>query len=143
MSTYHVFISHAWAYSERYYGVVNLLDIASNTDSDFDYVDYSVPKHDPAVDPNSEVGIRQLTAILKNQIARASSVIVPAGMYVNNRYWIQKEISLAKNGFEKPKKIIAIRRRGQQRTPQDLIDLSDQLVSWNSGSLAKAIAGIS
>lgn len=143
MATYHVFISHAWSYSERYHDVINLLDRASEACFDFNYIDYSVPKHDPAVDPCSEVGVRKLTAILKSQIARASSIIVPAGMYVNNRYWIQKEIRLAQTGFEKPKRIIAIRRRGQQRTPQDLIELSDQVVSWNSISLAKAIAGFS
>ncbi|MPQ93229.1 TIR domain-containing protein [Thioclava sp. JE_KL1] len=142
MPKYHVFISHAWSYSDRYTGVINLLNIAKTKVKNFDYVDYSVPEHDPAVDPNTEVGERKLTALLQAQIARASSVIVPAGMYVNNRFWIQKEIDLAKHGFNYPKRLIAIRRRGQQRTPQDLIEIADQVVSWSSTSLARAVADI-
>jgi hypothetical protein len=142
MSTYHVFVSHAWAYSERYFSVIRLLDLASSNDSDFEYVDFSVPKHDPLIDPNTEVGKSKLTGLLKAQIARASSIIVPAGMYVNNRYWIQKEIDLAQCGFSQPKKIIAIRRRGQERNPQELFNIADQIVNWNSLSLANAVAGV-
>lgn len=142
MATYNVFVSHAWTYSDRYKGVIGLLDTASGKYSDFDYVDYSVPKHDPLIDPNTTVGKQKLTEMLKAQIARASSVIVPAGMYVNNRYWIQKEIDLARNGFSQPKRIIAIRRRGQERNPQELLDIADRVVNWNSNSLAKAVAGL-
>lgn len=142
MATYNVFVSHAWTYSDRYNGVIGLLDTATDKYSDFDYVDYSVPKHDPLVDPNTNVGKQKLTELLKAQIARASSVIVPAGMYVNNRYWIQKEIDLARNGFAQPKRIIAIRRRGQERNPQELLDVADRVVNWNSASLAKAVAGL-
>ena len=142
MATYNIFISHAWQYSDRYYDTIRLLDNAASKYSDFDYVDYSVPKHDPLIDPNTEIGNRKLTQLLRNQIAKASSIIVPAGMYVNNRYWIQKEIDIAVTGFQSPKRIIAIRRRGQQRTPQELIELADRTVKWSSTSLAKAVAGL-
>jgi hypothetical protein len=142
MTTYNVFVSHAWHYSDRYIGVIGLLDKAAEQYSNFAYVDYSVPRHDPLIDPNDEVGNRKLRELLKNQIARASSIIVPAGMYVNNKYWIQVEIDIAKKGFEYPKRLIAIRRRGQQRDPQELIDQADLVVNWNSTSLAKAVAGI-
>lgn len=142
MPTYNVFISHAWAYSERYAGVIRLLDTAKENYSDFDYTDFSVPKHDPLIDPNEIVGQRKLTTLLKNQIAKASSIIVPAGMYVNNKFWIQKEIDIALRGFVSPKRIIAIRRRAQVRDPQDLIDQAEYVVNWNNTSLAKAVAGI-
>lgn len=142
MPTYHVFVSHAWSYSERYTGVVNLLQTAANTYSDFDFRDYSVPKSDPLVDPNTEVGVRKLTALLRAQIERASSIIVPAGMYVDNRFWIQKEIEIARTGFQYPKRLIAIRRRGQMKDPQDLMEMADVVVNWNSQSLARAVAGL-
>lgn len=141
MPTYHVFVSHAWSYSERYEGVIRLLDAAAAADNNFRYIDYSVPRYDPLIDPNEPVGQRRLIELLKNQIARASSVIVPAGMYVNNRFWIQKEINLAKTAFLVPKRLIAIRRRGQERDPQDLLDQADHVVNWNSRSLAQAVAG--
>ncbi|UTH49558.1 TIR domain-containing protein [Loktanella salsilacus] len=143
MPTYNIFVSHAWSYSERYHGVIKLLNTAKGKFSDFDYVDYSVPAHDPLIDPNEEVGKRKLTELLKAQIAKASSIIVPAGMYVNHRYWIQKEIDLAKNGFQSPKRIISIQHRSQQRSPQSLIELSDVEAKWGSTSLAKAVAGLS
>jgi len=142
MPTYNVFVSHAWKYSERYHGVISLLDGAKGKYSDFDYVDYSVPSHDPLINPNEEVGKRKLTELLKAQIAKASSIIVPAGMYVDHRYWIQKEIDLALNGFQKPKRIIAIKHRTQKRTPQSLLEMASVEASWRSDSLAKAVAGL-
>ena len=41
--TYHLFISHSWAYSDAYEKLIGLLD----KDSSFAYTNYSVPKDDP------------------------------------------------------------------------------------------------
>lgn len=142
MASYDVFVSHAWEYSERYFGVIGLLDTAKANLSWFSYRDYSVPKHDPIVATDEQVKIAKLTALLKEQIRQASVVIVPAGMYVNNRFWIQKEIDLAKKGFLYPKPLVGIRRRGQQRTPAELEEQCDAMVNWNSGSLATAIRDV-
>jgi hypothetical protein len=60
-------------------------------------------------------------------------------MYVNNRFWIEKEIDMARTSFTKSKPIIALRRRGQQRDPQDLMDIADEIINWNSNSLANSI----
>ena len=136
---YNVFVSHAWSYSDRYRGTVNLLDTAKENLTWFDYKNYSVPKHVPIVDPSEAVKIAKLTALLKEQIRLASVVIVPAGMYVNNRFWIEKEIDMARTSFTKSKPIIALRRRGQQRDPQDLMDIADEIINWNSNSLANSI----
>jgi len=136
---YDVFVSHAWDYSERYFTTVGLLDTAQANIEDFSYRNYSVPEHAPIVDPSEAVRTAKLRALLKEQIRQSSVVIVPAGMYVANRFWIQEEIDIAKNGFLYPKPIIAIRRRGQERTPQDLIDQANQTVNSNSNSLAAAI----
>lgn len=136
---YNVFVSHAWSYSERYIDTLRLLNTASENISWFNYRNYSVPEHDPIVDPRESVKIAKLTELLKEQIRLASVVIVPAGMYVNNRYWIQKEIDLARNSFTNCKPIIALRRRGQQRDPQELMDIADEKINWNSNSLANAI----
>jgi hypothetical protein len=142
MSIYDVFISHAWEYSERYWGVLNLLDIAKQNLRWFDYRNYSVPKHDPIADPDEKVRIAKLTALLKEQIRQASCVIIPAGMYVNNRFWIQKEIDLAKTAFLIPKPIVGIRRRSQQRTPEELVKQAEEMVNWNSNSLAEAVRSV-
>lgn len=131
-----LFISHAWLYSDRYDGVVRLLNNADN----FQWKNHSVPQHDPAIDPNTDFGRNKLIQALRNQIQTTNCIIVVAGMYVNARYWIQKEIEIAK-GWNKP--IVSIRRRGQQRTPQDLVDISDKTVNWNTSSLVSAIREVS
>ncbi|EJB01741.1 TIR-like domain-containing protein (DUF1863) [Rhizobium leguminosarum bv. trifolii WSM597] len=136
---YDVFISHAWSYSERYAGVIRLLDIASSNLSWFSYRDYSVPRNEPIIAPNETVRNSVLKGRLKEQIRQASCVIVPAGMYVNDRFWIQTEIDLALNAFMYPKPIIGIRRRSQQRTPVELERQANVMVNWNSNSLATAI----
>ncbi|QGG93347.1 hypothetical protein GH983_22145 (plasmid) [Agrobacterium sp. MA01] len=91
------------------------------------------------VAPNEAVRISLLKGKLKEQIRQASCVIVPAGMYVNERFWIKTEIDLALNEFMYPKPIIGIRRRNQQRTPVELEQQADIMVNWNSNSLARAI----
>jgi hypothetical protein len=136
---YDVFISHAWSYSERYEGVIRLLDSATQNLPWFAYRDYSVPRNEPIVAPNENVRISVLKGRLKEQIRQASCVIVPAGMYVNDRFWIQTEIDLALNAFIYPKPIIGIRRRNQQRTPVELEQQANVMVNWNSNSLASAI----
>lgn len=136
---YDVFISHAWSYSERYEGVIRLLDTASQNLPWFGYRDYSVPRNSPVVAPSEQVRVSILTDRLREQIRQASCVIVPAGMYVNNRFWIQTEIDIALTGFSRRKPIIGIRRRNQQRTPVELEQQCDRMVNWNSNSLATAI----
>jgi len=132
MRTYDIFISHAWAYDERYEGIVRLLDSASG----FSWRDYSVPRSAPVVDRNSRIGVIVLTARLREQIRQSSCFILVAGMFIHHRNWVQREIEIAKN-FRKP--IIAVRRRGQLRTPLEVESYADQTVNWNSNSLVMAI----
>jgi tetratricopeptide (TPR) repeat protein len=66
MTTYHIFISHAWKYSEAYEKVVGWLDEAA-ADGEFKWKNYSVPEHDPLIDPNTTIGKNKLKAMLKNQ----------------------------------------------------------------------------
>lgn len=136
---YDVFVSHAWAYSDRYWDTIRLLDTAAANLTWFSYRNYSVPKHDPIMAPTETARIAKLTDLLKEQIRQSSVIIVPAGMYVNNRFWIQTEINLARNAFTKAKPIIALRRRGQQRDPEELMSIADAKINWSSSSLADAV----
>lgn len=136
---YDVFVSHAWSYSDRYWDTIRLLETAAANVQGFSFRNYSVPRHDPITAPSEAIKIAKLKALLKEQIRQSSVVIVPAGMYVNNRFWIQAEIDIAKTGFLRPKPIIALRRRGQQRDPEDLMAIADAQINWNSNSLAEAI----
>lgn len=63
---YRLFIRHAWAYNADYYRMVDLLDKAPN----FNYSNYSVPKHDP-LDPDAK-----LKEELRQQIRPVEVVVV-------------------------------------------------------------------
>lgn len=129
---YDLFISHAWTYSERYDGIVRLL----NSVPGFHWRDYSVPQNAPLVDSNTLIGKRILTGLLDEQIRQSSCFILVAGMFVHHREWVQIEIDIAR-AYGKP--IVAVRRRGQERTPVEVEALSNAIVNWNANSLVNAI----
>lgn len=128
LKTYDLFISHSWDYNSEYYSLVEKLEQHSN----FYFRNYSVPEHD-ALDTKTNT---QLEEALYRQIKPVNVVIVLAGMYVNHRKWIQKEIEIAQY-YNKP--IIAIRPRGAERIPQELSDIANVIVNWNTDSIVEAI----
>ena len=128
LKIYNLFISHAWDYNSDYY---NLVDLLSNYPY-FNFKNYSVPQHDAL---NTKTNW-ELEEALNRQIAPTSVVLIIAGMYYNNRKWIQKEIEIAKS---KGKPIIVIRPRGAERMPSELISDDYIRVNWNSSSIVQAI----
>lgn len=129
---YDIFISHAWSYDDRYKGIINLLD----SDPSFKYRNYSVPKHDPLVDPSTAIGKRVLEDMLSEQIRQCSCFILASGMYVYHKEWIQIEINWALK-YKKP--IVSIKRRGAQITPKYVEEVSTRLVGWQARSIVSAI----
>lgn len=128
LKTYDLFISHSWDYNEEYYSLEQRLKDYPN----FMYRNYSVPEHDAL---NTKTNA-QLEQALFNQIKPVNVVIVFGGMYVNYRRWIQKEIEIAQY-YNKP--IIAIRPRGAERMPQELVNVADVTVNWNIDSIIDEI----
>ena len=129
--TYNLFISHSWTYSDAYKELVSLLD--SNTS--FNYRNYSVPKDAPVHIANSQA---QFRAAIRNQIQHASCVLILAGMYSTYSKWINIEIELAN---EMGKQIIAIEPWGAERTSTVVKKNADKIVRWNSSSIISAIRG--
>lgn len=132
LKTYDLFISHAWFYSKGYNRVVELLNDANN----FQWRNYSVPEHDPVVDPNTETGKRKLTKELDQQIRPVNCFLVMAGIYASYKYWIQKEVEIAQS-YGKP--IIGLIPWGQERTPAYIQNVADEMVNWNTSSIVSAI----
>lgn len=128
LKTYDLFISHAWTHNAEYDRLVKMLNDAPN----FKWRNYSVTKQDP-LDVNNDA---KLTAALKRQIRPVNCVLILAGMYVNHRKWIKKEIAIAQD-LNKP--IVGIKPWGQQRTPVEVQDAADIMVGWNTSSIVKAI----
>lgn len=123
-----LFISHAWKYSDRYKRAVDFLNGAQN----FKWSNFSVPEDDAF----EGMSTSQLAEQMRRQIRPVQCVVIVSGMYVNHSGWIQFEMDFAKE-LEKP--ILGIRRWGEQRTPQSVVDCADEMVNWNSASIVAAI----
>lgn len=135
--TFNIFISHAWKYSSEYSRLEALLNsVRENPLRKFNYKNYSVPKHNPLVDPKTEVGFRKLKSELDGQISPTSCVLIISGMYVAYRPWIQLEINIA-NKYHKP--IIGVIPRGQINIPLEVKNSAYELVGWNTESIVAAI----
>lgn len=132
LKTYDLFISHAWRYNKSYYDLVELLKNANY----FSWRNYSVPEHDPVIDPDTPAGKKKLTEALKAQIKPVNCVLIISGMYAAYSEWIQTEIDLA---LSYPKPIIAVRPWGQERVPTAVQNAAKTTVGWNTDSIVKAI----
>ena len=131
MSTYNIFISHSWSYSDQYQGLVKLLDNASY----FSYKNYSVPKDDPIHNASNTY---ELKNAIRKQMQPASCIIILAGVYATYSNWIDIEIELAK---EMGKRIIAVEPWGAEKTSIIVKNSADQIVGWNTSSIVDAIKG--
>ncbi|MHA1556610.1 MAG: TIR domain-containing protein [Candidatus Heimdallarchaeota archaeon] len=126
-----LFISHSWDYSEDYVNLVNFL----RRIEDYDFYNYSVPKHNPL----SADTDKKLLDELCDQLRGCHILIVLATMRPTYSEWIQKEILIA-NVYDKA--VLAILPRGQKRVASIITTYSDKLVKWNVKSIRKAIIEI-
>ena len=126
-----LFISHSWEYSDEYVRLVNFL----RRIKDFDFYNYSVPKHNPL----SADTDKKLLDELCDQLRGCNILIVLATMRPSYSEWIQKEILIA-NIYDKP--VLAIMPRGQERISSIITKYSDKIVRWNTRSIRRAIIEI-
>lgn len=131
-STYNLFISHSWAYSDGYEKLIDLLEAKSY----FSYKNHSIPKDDPI---HSAPHDYQLYDAIKNKINGTHVVLIMAGVYSSYSKWIDKEIKIAQGGFANPKPIIAIEPWGSEKTSQKVKGVADKIVGWNTDSIVSAI----
>lgn len=129
---YNIFISHSWAYSNAYTGLIALL----NKDASFSYRNYSVPKDNPIHNAPTD---KQLYDAIKKQVSGCHVIIILAGVYSSYSKWINKEIDIAKNGFATVKPIIAVEPWSSEKTSMIVKTNADKIVKWNSSSIIKAV----
>ena len=132
MKNYNLFISHSWRYEDHYDRLVRLLDARRY----FAFRNYSVPSSDPVHNARNE---SQLRRAIRNHMSPCHAVLIMAGVYASYSKWINIEIDLALKGFARPKPIIAIRPRGNERISQRVRQSADRIVGWNTESIVKAI----
>jgi len=131
----HVFISHAWSYSEHYETLEKWIfkENWSVGSASLDFRDFSIPKSHPIHNAKNAEALR---LAIYNQIAQSHVIVIPTGMYANYSEWIQKEIDGAK-GYVKP--ILAVNPWGQQRASGVVVENSDKHVGWNKQSVIDGI----
>ena len=133
MKTYNIFISHSWAYSGFYDGLINFLDNARY----FSYNDHSVPIHDPIHTNGTD---KQLHNAIYNKIQGCHVVLVPTSISSTYSKWINKEIKIAREGFivgSKP--IIGINPLSQENISSIVRENANEIVKWRSDSIIDAI----
>lgn len=135
---YHIFISHAWKYNEDYNKIVSWLDEAQK-EGLLTWSNYSVPEHDPLINPDTTIGKNKLKEMLKNQIKPANIILVISGMYAAYSDWIGYEIDTS---VDYNKYIIGVKPWGQQQIPAKVTNNADELVGWNKNSLINAITSL-
>lgn len=131
----HVFISHAWSYSNHYDTLASWIfnEKWRSGQASLDFHNYSVPKDDPIHNANNDT---QLRLALFNQISRSHVIVIPTGMYASYSKWIQKEIDGAA-GYSKP--ILAVNPWGAKRTSVDVSSVANKIVGWNKESVIGGI----
>lgn len=131
----HVFISHAWSYSEHYSTLANWVFEESWRfgQASLDFRNYSVPKDDPIHNVTSTVMLKEA---IYNQISRSHVIIIPSGMYSSHSRWIHEEIMGAKE-YGKP--ILAVTPWAQQRNADVVLSNADERVGWNKQSVVDGI----
>jgi len=95
LKTYILFLSHVWRDTDNseYDRLEKLLKKANN----FEWKNYSVPKHDPLETKTD----KELKEALDRQIRPINCFLIISGMYVNHRRWIQEELGIAQS-YQKP-----------------------------------------
>lgn len=131
---YDLFITHAWRYHEDWTKLSEMLDRLPG----LTWRNFSLPWHDPAMDPNSEVGGKFIRSFLENQIVPVHGVILLAGVYAvkSARRWLDMEVEMARK-HNKP--IIGVPAIGETAVPDDVQALCDRSVAWDASALIRTL----
>ncbi len=130
LTNYRLFVSHSWAYGDAYEKLVSFF----NEHSYFSWTNYSVPKDDPIHNAQNQT---ELYNAIQRQISPVNCVIILAGVYSTYSKWINKEIEISKQVFNKP--IVAVEPWGAEKTSSIVKNNADVIVKWQSSSIVKAI----
>ena len=122
-----LFVGHAFELSNDYSRVFDYLESARN----FYYRNVAVVEAPPNADQEA------LKQELRKQINLAEVVLIPAGLYRDQRDWIEFEVNCAK-GFDKP--VVVIEVFGvKEKLPVQLEALADEIVQWNERDIVDAV----
>ena len=121
-----LFVCHVWVEDEDYHRIFEYVESSPN----FFYRNTSKPDARP---PGDKEALRES---LRNQIAEAEVMIVPAALYRRNVDWVEFQMHCAK-AYDKP--IIVLEPFGGTDTIAPAVqELADDVVPWDQRQLIDA-----
>ena len=127
MRNYRIFISHSWKYNE-YQRILRFLDETE----DFSYTNYSISEEKAVFGLNDN----DLSDKIRSHIRLSQIILIPAGMEVNYRRYIQFELEIAQ---EMRKPTIGIMPYRKKRRPKIVTSAAIENVYWIRKSIVEAI----
>ena len=122
-----LFVCHVWVADEDYHWIFEYVESSPN----FFYRNTSTPDARP---PGDKEALRES---LRNQIAEAEVMIVPAALYRRNVDWVEFQMHCAK-AYDKP--IIVLESFGGTDTIAPAVqELADDVVPWDQRQLIDVI----
>ncbi|EIK96439.1 hypothetical protein PMM47T1_10947 [Pseudomonas sp. M47T1] len=128
MSTYHLFISHSWDYSDAYERLLDLL----GRDTTFNFKSHALPAPHPIV----EASALELEQAIVEHLQPCSALVIMAGVYPTYGRWIDKEIEVARR---LGKAIIAIKPFGAERISPTVRNAANAECAWSTRHIIGAI----
>lgn len=133
-SNYDLFITHAWRFHDDWNRMAEMMDAAPG----IVWRNFSLPWHDPAMDPRTEVGGKFIRSFLETQIIPVKCVVFLAGVYEVNstRRWLDLELEMAR---QHGKPVLALPALDATEVPEEVAALCDASSTWDIGSILGAI----
>ena len=134
---YDIFITHAWRFHDDWVRFSELM----NKIPSLVWRNFSLPWHDPAMSPNTEVGGRFIRDFLESQIIPVHVVVLLAGVFEirSARRWVEMEVEMAKK-HNKP--IIGIPAFNKETVPTEVSELCDAIGGWDAAQLIVTISEV-
>ncbi len=131
---YDIFITHAWRFHDDWVKFSDLM----NTIPSLAWRNFSLPWHDPAVSPNTEVGGRFIRDFLESQIMPAHVMILLVGVFEirSARRWVDMEVEMAKK-HNKP--IIGIPAINKEIMPPEVSEMCDAICGWDGEQIVTSM----
>ncbi len=90
-----LFVAHGWRFHPEWQQVVDALDQTFGRQ----WRNFSLPWHDPAIQPSTPQGRELLEASLRGQILPARAILIPAALLregASSRVWVEFELAVGR-----------------------------------------------
>jgi hypothetical protein len=131
---YNLYLSHSWNYNHAY----KKLSVLLSSSPDFHYNRYFFTEQDPVGSTRNE---RELYDAIKLKMKYSHAALLMCGVYSTYSRWVNKEIIICKNEFNKP--LIAIEPFDSSRTSAIVKQHADRIVGWNIDTIVNTVKELS